>query len=116
MMIGNLTRLPSAEMILRAAQGQGGPGDAPPIRFVQIGSISGGTIALPAQLLRTSGIELLGSGLGSLSPTSIVSALRTMVDAATSEHFEVNAEAVPLQKIEEAWSMTTGNRRIVSQP
>ena len=35
-----------------------------PIRFVQIGSIGGATIALPAAALRSSGLQLIGSGLG----------------------------------------------------
>src|SRR5271156_396589 len=39
---------PSAELILKAAAGHGSPQGEPRIRFVQIGSISGNTINLPA--------------------------------------------------------------------
>ena len=38
-----------------------------PIRFVQIGSVSGETIALPSAVLRSAPITLMGSGLGSVS-------------------------------------------------
>ncbi len=66
---------PSAELILKAAAGHGSPEGEPRIRFVQIGSISGNAITLPAQLLRSSGVELLGSGLGSLSAQQILQSL-----------------------------------------
>src|ERR1700684_2911469 len=68
----------SAEAILRAAAGHGAAEAAPRIRFVQIGSISGNTITLPAQLLRSTGVELLGSGLGSVSSRAILQALTSM--------------------------------------
>jgi hypothetical protein len=37
-----------------------------PIRFVQIGAVSGPNIALPSAVLRSSAIELMGSGIGSI--------------------------------------------------
>jgi hypothetical protein len=82
---------------------------------VQIGAISGDPISLKAELLRSSGVELLGSGLGSLSALAIVDALRAMFDAqAAGAGLKIDAEAVSLQKVEMMWNCTppTG-RRIV---
>ena len=106
----------SAETILKAAAGHGSPEGEPRIRFVQIGSISGGTIALQAQLLRSSGVELLGSGLGSLSSKEILQSLKTMFAATADVPFAIDIESIPLSKVEEAWIRKSDDRRIVFQP
>jgi NADPH:quinone reductase-like Zn-dependent oxidoreductase len=105
----------SAECILAAAKGHGAPDGEPRVRYVQIGSISGDAISLKAEFLRSSGVELLGSGLGSLSAAAIVSALQAMFDAqAAGAGLKIDAEAVSLQKVEMMWNCAppTG-RRIV---
>jgi NADPH:quinone reductase-like Zn-dependent oxidoreductase len=104
---------PSAECILAAAKGHGSPEGERRIRFVQIGSISGDPISLKAELLRSSGVELLGSGLGSLSGAAIVEALSRMFEAAASTGFKIEIDAVPLGEVEEAWGRTESGRRIV---
>ena len=106
----------SAEAILRAAAGHAALEGEPRIRFVQIGSISGNTITLPAQLLRSSGVELLGSGLGSLSSAAILQALTTMYAAESRVRFAIDINPLPLAKVEEAWTSTGDERRIVFIP
>ena len=103
----------SAELILAAAKGRGGMGGEPRIRYIQIGAASGGSIALDAQWLRSSGIELLGSGLGSLSATSIVEALTTMFQAAATTSLKIEIEAVPLSDVASVWDRAESGRRIV---
>jgi NADPH:quinone reductase-like Zn-dependent oxidoreductase len=107
---------PSAELILKAAAGHGSPQGEPRIRFVQVGSISGNAITLPAQLLRSSGVELLGSGLGSLSSRQILQSLTRMFAAATETHFAIDIDKVPLASVEEAWTRKEDGRRIVFIP
>jgi NADPH:quinone reductase-like Zn-dependent oxidoreductase len=106
---------PSAETILKAAAGHGSPAGEPRIRFVQIGSISGGVIPLPAHLLRSTGIELLGSGLGSLSAQQMLESLSTMFAATTKMQFAIDIERVPLADVEHAW-LRNEERRIVFTP
>jgi NADPH:quinone reductase-like Zn-dependent oxidoreductase len=101
---------PSAEAILDAAAGHGSPLGEPRIRFVQIGSISGNTISLSAGLLRSSGVELLGSGLGSLSSQDILHSLSTMFAAESKTRFAIDIEPVPLSQVEEAWTRKDGSR------
>ena len=103
----------SAELLLASAKGRGGLGGEPRIRFIQIGSASGGTITLDAQLLRSTGIELLGSGLGSLSGAAIVEALTTMFNAAATTGLKIETAAVPLSDVASAWSSAEGGRRTV---
>jgi NADPH:quinone reductase-like Zn-dependent oxidoreductase len=106
----------SAEAILQAAAGHGSAAGEPRIRFVQIGSISGNTITLPAQLLRSSGVELLGSGLGSLSSEAILQSLARMYAAESNVRFAIGIDPLPLTTVEEAWTRTGDGRRIVFIP
>ena len=107
---------PSAEAILAAAAGHGAPEGEPRIRFVQIGSISGNAITLSAQLLRSSGVELLGSGLGSLSSQAILQSLSTMFAAVSKVRFAIDIDPVPLSRVQEAWTQKGDERRIVFIP
>ena len=106
----------SAELILKAAAGHGSLRGEPRIRFVQIGSISGNTINLSGQLLRSSGVELIGSGLGSLSAQQMLQSLTKMFAAVTKVHFAIDLNPVPLAKVEEAWTWKDDGRRIVFIP
>ncbi|AFL89561.1 Zn-dependent oxidoreductase, NADPH:quinone reductase [Terriglobus roseus DSM 18391] len=107
---------PSALAILTACGGHGSLRGEPRIRFVQIGAISGRTLPLPADILRSSGVEILGSGLGSLSAAAILESLRTMYQAAATTRFVIDTEAVPLSEVTAAWTSDTGNRRLVFIP
>ena len=101
----------SAERLLAAAAMAGrGP---VPVRFVQIGSTSGATIPLPSEVLRSSAIELMGSGFGSLPLESFLKAIRELFQAAPSAGFRVETRPVPLSEVEEAWSGDAGRARTV---
>ncbi len=58
----------SAEILIVAAAKAGK--DTVPIRFVQIGAVSGGNITLPSAALRSSALVLMGSGIGRHSASS----------------------------------------------
>jgi NADPH:quinone reductase-like Zn-dependent oxidoreductase len=102
-----------AELLLAAAAGQGGMGGEPRIRYVEVGAMAGREIAIKGEWLRSSGVELLGSGLGSLSGQQIVEALRTMYDAYGTASFQIETEAVPLREVASAWPRSESGRRIV---
>ena len=55
---------PSAETLIVAAA-KASP-DGVPVRFVQIGSISGADINVPGATLRSTALQLMGSGIGSV--------------------------------------------------
>jgi NADPH:quinone reductase-like Zn-dependent oxidoreductase len=100
----------SAERLLIAAAKAG---SAAPIRFVQIGSVSGETIALPSAVLRSASITLMGSGLGSVPPDRLLAAIGAGLEAAASGGFKIGAEPIPLAQVEQAWARDAGGRRIV---
>ncbi|MEP9360178.1 zinc-binding alcohol dehydrogenase family protein [Sphingomonas sp. KR3-1] len=94
---------PSAERLLIAGAKSGA--DGVPIRFVQVGSVSGGEISLPGAVLRSSAIELMGSGIGSISLGRLVAAIGAMLQAAAQDGFALPARAMPLAEVAQAWPL-----------
>jgi NADPH:quinone reductase-like Zn-dependent oxidoreductase len=97
----------SAESLIAAAAGHGSRDAEPRIRFVQIGSLSGGTITLPAASLRSSGLELMGSGLGSVSNERLLNSVGEVMRAMIPKGFEVGAQPVPLAQVARTWASKT---------
>lgn len=84
-----------------------------PIRFVQIGSISGADITLPSAVLRASAIMLLGSGLGSIPLQQLTPCIRDLMNAAGGAGFTVASQTVPLSQLEQVWNAPENGRRTV---
>ncbi|WP_146685892.1 quinone oxidoreductase family protein [Bradyrhizobium canariense] len=101
----------SAERLLIAGAKAGA--DAVPIRFVQIGSASGSDITLPSAALRSSAIELMGSGLGSVPRDRFVRCISELLQATIPGGFEIAATSVPLSEVEQAWPKDDSTRRTV---
>jgi NADPH:quinone reductase-like Zn-dependent oxidoreductase len=106
----------SAALILKGASGHGKPEGESRIRFIQVGSISGDSIPFAAGALRSSGVELLGSGLGSLSVKTIIDSLRVMYASAEAAALKIDVEAVALSEAEALWGKTQSGRRMVFVP
>lgn len=100
----------SAERLLIAAAKAG---VAAPTRFVQIGSVSGETIALPSAVLRSAPITLIGSGLGSVPPDRLLAAIGAGLQAAAAGGFKIAVKPVPLSEVEQAWTRDAGGQRMV---
>jgi NADPH:quinone reductase-like Zn-dependent oxidoreductase len=101
----------SAEVLLTAAA-QAAP-DAVPIRFVSIGSMSGPNIALPSAVLRSSGLQLMGSGISSVPWPRLLLAIGELFAAAGPGKFELPTEAVPLSEVGGRWSAPDSGARVV---
>ena len=86
--------------------------DAVPIRFVQIGSVSGAEIDLPSALLRASAIELMGSGIGSIAFERLIASIAGVFDAVGPADLQIATRTVPLADIEHVWR-DEGAERIV---
>jgi len=105
-----------AESLLAAISHKGLRSVSSRIRFVQIGSSAGGEISLPAATLRSSGIELLGSGFGSAAFDQIVEAVAEFFKMAATRPFHFQAKAVPLKDVEALWNILERGVRLVFQP
>jgi NADPH:quinone reductase-like Zn-dependent oxidoreductase len=101
----------SAERLLTAAARASEEGV--PLRFVQIGAITGPNITLPSAALRASAIELMGSGIGSVSRERYISIIRDLLRAAVPAGLEIATRPVPLSEVEDAWSSIDNARRTV---
>jgi NADPH:quinone reductase-like Zn-dependent oxidoreductase len=101
----------SAERLLIAGA-KAGP-EAVPIRFVQVGSASGPDITLPSAVLRSSAIELMGSGIGSIPLARLVRCISELLQATVPGGFKIAAKAVPLSDVEQAWPNDDSTRRTV---
>jgi NADPH:quinone reductase-like Zn-dependent oxidoreductase len=101
----------SAEHLLVAGAKAGA--DAVPIRFVQVGSVSGADITLPSAVLRASAIELMGSGIGSVPLDRLVAAIGAMLHATGPGGFKIATTPVPLSEVEQAWPRDDSARRTV---
>jgi NADPH:quinone reductase-like Zn-dependent oxidoreductase len=92
----------SAELLL-AAGAKASP-DAVPLRFVQIGAMSAATITLPGAALRSSAIELMGSGIGSIPMPRLLGAIEQLLTATVPGGLEIATNPVPLSQVEDHWS------------
>lgn len=101
---------PSAESLIAAAAGHGSEAAEPRIRFVQIGSVSARSITLPSGALRSSGLKLMGSGLGSVSTPGLLNAIGVVLQAFVPQGFKISADPVPLAEVDIAWASQTADR------
>ena len=101
----------SAERLLIAAAKAGQ--EAVPIRFVQIGAVSGPDITLPSAALRSSAIVLMGSGIGSIPFDRFVHAIDGVLAGGRPAGFKIATTPVPLSDVEQAWPRDDSARRTV---
>jgi len=105
-----------AEMVLEAIGEKGLSHAARRIRYLQVGNSAGPTITLAAATLRSTGLELMGSGFGSVSMERIFASLAEFLKEAAREPFESKAKSVPLAEVESAWNAPDGGERLVFRP
>ena len=101
----------SAERLIIAGAKAGA--EAVPIRFVQIGSVSGADITLPSAALRSSAIVLMGSGIGSIPFDRLLIAIDGLFRATVPAGFKIATNAVPLSDVEQAWTRDESAGRTV---
>ena len=101
----------SAEALLIAAAKAGREGV--PIRYLQIGSMGGTSIELPSAVLRSSALQLMGSGIGSIPFPSLLKAIRGVLESAPSAGFEIATKTLPLADVTKAWALDTDSRIVL---
>lgn len=85
------------------------------IRYVQVGESAGATISLPAAVLRSTPLTIMGTA-GIASREFLVEALQKVMAHAASGELEIETERVPLAEIEAAWGREPRGKRIVIIP
>ncbi|MCR8557353.1 zinc-binding dehydrogenase [Mucilaginibacter sp. BJC16-A38] len=105
-----------AELLLAALKGNGSTTHK--VRFVTVGGMAGEEIILPSSILRSSDIEILGSGLGSIAAEDMQKifseVIPEMFQLAAEGKLKMDTITVALQEIEQAWNMdVAGGTRLV---
>lgn len=103
-----------AESFINAAAGHGSGEAARRIRFVNIGSMAGLSIPVAAGPLRSSGLEMMGSGLGSVSNADLVKVVGELLKAVGPAGLKVDAVAVPMREVEVAWTRKSDQRIVLT--
>ncbi|HDU5648456.1 TPA: zinc-binding alcohol dehydrogenase family protein [Klebsiella aerogenes] len=88
------------------------PGDKP-VRYVQVGSLAGADIALNGAVLRAAPLQLMGSGIGSLTMPQLLAATGEMLQAAVPGHFTIATTPLPLRDVAAAWPRDNSQKRTV---
>jgi NADPH:quinone reductase-like Zn-dependent oxidoreductase len=105
------------EVLLDALTGHDLRAESPGSRLIAIGEMAGPTISLSAAALRSSGLEVYGSGGGSIPHTAIFDAFPQIWALAADGTLRVDTEPVALADVERAWQREdVGDRRIVFIP
>lgn len=101
----------SAERLLISAAKAGS--GASPMRFVQVGSISGSEISLPSAVLRASAIELMGSGNGSVPADKLIEITDKVLRSTRPAKLDISFRKVPFADFDTAWPKNDSTSRTV---
>jgi NADPH:quinone reductase-like Zn-dependent oxidoreductase len=103
----------STEAAIRAISRRGLTHTAPRVRLIDVGQAAGPTLTLPADVLRSSGLEIIGSGAGTIPLEDIVEAIPEFMTVAATVDLPIDLEEVPLAQVHTAWQRADDGRRIV---
>ena len=80
---------------------------------MEIGQRAGPTLAMQADVLRSSGLVISGSGAGTISVEKIISEPPTFLSMVASGDLQVEVEEIPLADVAAAWLRPNNGRCIV---
>lgn len=86
--------------------------DAHPVRFVQVGEASRESVELPGAALRSSAIQIMGSGLKSVPLPRLLESIRQTFALAAQGKLYLPVKVVPLSRVTENWE-ASGRPRLV---
>ena len=107
---------PPAEATFEAIAKKGLSHKTARIRYIQIGQSAGAKISFDASVLRSSGLEVLGSGFGSVSFPDLAASVSEFFTEAASKPFEIGVRTFPLRDVASAWNEPEGSDRFVFIP
>ncbi len=104
---------PAVRVLGAATKDRGSRMGEPRIRYVQLGTMAGADISIRGDMLRSTGLELMGSGMGSVSVVDLLAGAGELLEAAPAAGFDTNFTSVPLSRIEDAWSGDPNTRYVI---
>jgi NADPH:quinone reductase-like Zn-dependent oxidoreductase len=89
--------------------------DATPVRFIHVGGASREEeIAIPGSALRSSAIQLMGSGVKSLPFAKLLGSIRSVLQAVGPARLQIATQMMDLSQIEEAWQAPNKPRIVMT--
>jgi len=86
-------------------------------RLVEVGSMAGPDVALPAAALRSAGLEIVGMGTGTAGGRDgVAAAIGELYELLRTGAIRVDIERVPLERVADVWHREQGGRRLVLIP
>jgi NADPH:quinone reductase-like Zn-dependent oxidoreductase len=104
---------PALRVLRAATKGRGARTGEPRLRFVQIGTAAADEIAVRGDMLRSTGLELLGSGIGSVAVKDLLAGAGELLAAAPVAGFHAPFKSVPLSAVSEAWTADSDVRLLL---
>jgi len=104
------------EALVAALTGHDFAGKSGITRLVEIGESAGPAISLSGNALRSSGLEIYGSGGGSVSFKAILEAVPQILAHGARGELKIETKQVPLSEVESVWSKKAEDGRVVFVP
>lgn len=82
------------------------------LSVVQIGAMSAQELTMPAAVLRSTGLVLMGSGIGSVSNANLMASIAEVFSLESNKPLDIDIEAVPLSEVEIHWNRSTQSRLV----
>jgi NADPH:quinone reductase-like Zn-dependent oxidoreductase len=95
---------PASRVLRAATKDRGSRLGEPRLRYVQIGNIAGDEVPLRGDMFRSTGLELMGSGVGSVAVSDLVACAGEVLAAAPAAGLVTPFQALPLRSIAQAWN------------
>jgi len=95
---------PAARVLRAATQDRGSRAGEPRLRYVQLGTLAGDAISIRGDMLRSTGLELMGSGIGSVAVKELLAGAGELLAAAPVAGFTAPFTRVPLRAVADAWN------------
>lgn len=103
--------------LITALTGKSMTKEAPRTRLIQVGAMAGDPISLPAAALRSSRLEILGSGGGSVSMDAVFKVFPEIMKNTAEGKLQINTMTIPLKDVASAWMQEVpGGSRLVLVP
>ena len=101
---------PASRVLRAATTGRGSRAGEPRLRYVQLGTVAGEEISLRGDMLRSTGLELIGSGIGSVSVSELLAGAGELLAATPAAGFRAPFKSLPLSDVAAAWSEEADER------
>ncbi|WP_437928735.1 zinc-binding alcohol dehydrogenase family protein [Sorangium sp. So ce291] len=95
---------PAVRVLRAATRDRGSRSGEPRLRYVQLGTVAGDEISIRGDMLRSTGLELIGSGIGSVAVKELLAGAGELLAAAPAAGFNASFTSLPLRAVADAWN------------